>query len=160
MSYQEKYLKYKNKYLRLKSLIGGDKVEECKGKNWDHFLNPTTKSTGPIVDELIQKIANDTYSFTIPEIHTYLEALNGYWARYHACHTLEALRKNVPEQTCITNLFKISKKPVVGKLNLFEAMTLRWKNIPGITSVNSLIALKAPDYHKWYMSPTHIAHYK
>jgi hypothetical protein len=153
MSYYEKYLKYKNKYLRLKSLTGGDKVEDCKGKDWSHFLEVSTKSTNVIIEELLQKLINPNSFFKLSEIHTYLEALNGYWARYHACHQILD-PKNVPKQTCTLNLDKISRKILVDKpvkQNLFQLMVNRWKVVPGITSVNRLIQEKAPDYHAWVM---------
>ena len=153
LSYQEKYLKYKNKYLRLKSLIGGDLVNDCDGKKWSDFLNVTRKSTGPIIEELLQKLINPNSFFKLSEIHTYLEALNGYWARYHACHQILD-PKNVPQTTCKINLDKISRKILVDKpvkQNLFQLMVNRWKVIPGVPSVNRLIQEKAPDYHAWVM---------
>lgn len=142
MSYYEKYLKYKNKYLRLKNLLGGDLVKECKGKDMGDFLDTNRKSTDLIIEELDSKLNKDISLFTIDEIKTYLAAVDGAWARYHQCNTLDAL-KNMPKNTCNIKLLKLK--------NLYVKMIKKWKNIPGIPSINTLIQKEAPNYHAWYM---------
>ena len=89
--YYAKYLKYKNKYLELKSLYGG-KVTDCPiakySTNIDrYYLDPAHyDEVECIIDQMVPKLLSDKGEvFTLQEITTYLRALQGYYNKYVLC---------------------------------------------------------------------------
>jgi hypothetical protein len=139
--YYAKYLKYKNKYLELKSLYGG-KVTDCPiakfSKNVPNFYTDSFNydEVECILNQMIPKLESSVaQTFTLPEITTYLRALQGYYNKYVLC---------APDAT---NQIKNQCKAHLAKLKQWRVeMQKKWKDVPGVNSLQTLIARESPSF--------------
>jgi len=106
--YYEKYLKYKQKYLALKAeLEGGDKVTDCKGKDWKDLQPINIQSTKKLIEELDAKLKSHA-RISVDEAKVYLSAIEAIFARTQQCKRL-----SLDEATCANDVAKI--KPLYKK---------------------------------------------
>ena len=139
--YYAKYLKYKNKYLKLKSLYGG-KVTDCPiakySKNAEgYYTDPEHyDEVECILNQMVPKLESSVaQTFTLPEITTYLRALQGYYNKYVLC---------APDAT---NQFKAQCASHLAKLKKWRVeMQKKWKDVPGVNSLQSLITRESPSF--------------
>lgn len=139
--YYSKYLKYKNKYLKLKSLYGG-KVTDCPiakfSKNPSHFYTDSFNydEVECIINQMVPKLESSVaQTFTLQEVTTYLRALQGYYIKYVLCAPDAT---NQFKSQCASHLAKLKKWRV--------AMQLKWKDVPGVNSLQTLITRESPSF--------------
>jgi hypothetical protein len=139
--YYSKYLKYKNKYLKLKSLYGG-KVTDCpiakySANNDRYYLDPAHyDEVECIIDQMVPKLeSSQAQVFTLQEITTYLRALQGYYNKYVLCSPTAT---NQIRAQCASHLAKLKKWR-------FE-MNKKWPNVQGVNSLSSLIKRESPNF--------------
>ena len=118
-SYYEKYLKYKEKYLRLKSLMGGDLSTGCKGKDWSFFQSSDNINiTDKVLAEIDSKLKAHK-AISVDDTYVYFAALEGGFVRYHGCEvdhgSKEALCTNK-----LKDIFNLSKKLLAEVKPLFK----------------------------------------
>ena len=118
--YYEKYMKYKAKYLALKAeLEGGDKVADCKGKNWQYLMPITVESTKKLINELEVKLKNHN-RITVDDAKVYLSAIEAVFARTRGCESLK-----LDKATCASDEAKL--KPLYKRF--IAEMKPTWKTI-------------------------------
>ena len=144
--YYKKYLKYKNKYLKLKSLIGKG-ANECPVSNF--YNQPSAYYVDPsyypqvecIMAQMVKKLESKIEEpFSLPEVRVYLRALHGYCNKYLLCEKVATpLNKHqCKEQLSIEKLKK-----------WHTLMQQKWKDkIQGVNSLNHLIQTESPDFYK------------
>lgn len=163
MSYQSKYLKYKQKYLYLKNQVGGSSgafndsyTNLYKDKKSDFFLKKSifTLNTRSIDNSITGTIcgitANTSYVTTYPMVVPFPSSENV------ALFTLLNKDENNIKTGPLFNLFNISIDTILGKLNLMNGSycAAGLQELNNTKSVYDLVKSKAYDYH-FFMSNIH-----
>jgi hypothetical protein len=113
-------MKYKAKYLSLKAeLEGGDKVADCKGKNWKYLMDINVESTKKLITELEAKLKSHT-RITVDDAKVYLSAIEAVFARNRGCESLK-----LDKATCASDEAKL--KPLYKRF--IAEMRPTWKTI-------------------------------
>ena len=152
MSFYEKYLKYKAKYLELKAMIGGtttDEVNKYIRTDSNEMLStkhlPINKM---LLEEFQKKLANSSSTYTMDQIKTYLHALDGYYHVFHGCTNIGGF-EHITKPQCFAKM-----KPVK---DLYSTIVNRLKLIPIIGSeskAKSIITQNAPNYDNYLKTNT------
>ena len=145
MSYYEKYLKYKSKYLNLKKLLGGnDEVNKYLKVESSEFLSTKyLKINSTLIEELKKKLENSSTFYTSAQIKTYLNAIDGFYMVYHGCKLLDSISR-IEQHTCNAKMKLVH--------DLYPKIVQRLKDIPSIGSeaaAKRLVVTHAPNFSNW-----------
>lgn len=152
MSFYDKYLKYKTKYLELKAMIGGnttDEVNKYTNVESSEFLSTRhLRVNKMLLEEFEKKLNNSSSVYTMPQIKTYLHALDGYYHVFHGCKNIGGFEQITPNQ-CLAKM-----KPVK---DLYSTIVNRLKTHPSIGTeslAKNIIAQNAPNYNNYLKTNT------
>ena len=153
MSFYEKYLKYKTKYLELKAMMGGnttDEVNKYSTMNHDYFFDAKQLTLNKmLIEEFKKKLANSGSTSTMPQVITYLNALDGVSLVYHGCANggMDLIKGATPNM-CAGDMKRLN--------DLYDTIVRQLSALPIFGSqaaVKNLIAKHAFQYNAWRMKP-------
>ena len=152
MSFYEKYLKYKAKYLELKAMMGGstDEVNKYTNLPQNEFMDTRfLKTNSMLLREFEEKLKNSSSQYTMEQFRTYLHALNGYYHVFHGCKNIGGF-EHITKTQCLAK-----QKPVKDLYNkIIERLAPLNFIRGGVTGAKNFIAANAINYDNYLKTHT------